>query len=249
MEIVGTETQMATIRLTPGVTVHAAPDMFYYSTGLVQDTRHSDSLSATRLQNDERVSLATFQAKKKDATLALSPPTAGAKILVLDLEDYGGTIIAGARNFVCTADDRVLVFGFTPGAGAAGTGDNVAAAISSSSSSPKSSSSSSSSSSPQKALLLQGNLRMQRIMGKGKVFLTAAGNPVQRTLMKDETLRVATQHLAAYQFGMSLELQGLRGLGSVVTWGQGVATLTGPGTVWMESTSSRGASGGLLEKA
>lgn len=248
VEIVGTQTQMAIVRLTAGVTVHAAPDMFLYSTGQIQETRHADS-SATRLQNDERVSLAQYTTvagkKNATATLALSPPAAAAKIFVLDLEDYGGTIIAGARNFVCTADDRVLVFGYTPGAGAASTGDTAAAAAAPTSS-PKSSAGSSSS---PKALLLQGNLRMQRIMGKGKVFLTAAGNPLQRTLIKDETLRVATQHLAAYQFGMQLELQGLRGLGSVVTWGQGVATLTGPGTVWMESSSSRGASGGLLDKA
>ena len=91
---------------------------------------------------------------------------------------------------------------------------------------------------------------MQRIMGKGKVLLSAAAPAVQRTLLRGETLKVAVPHLAAYQFGMPITWTGLRGLGAVLVWGQGVATLTGPGTVWIEAggSSSSWRAGGLLEK-
>eukprot|EP00977_Amphora_coffeiformis_P021100 scaffold8828_cov204-Amphora_coffeaeformis.AAC.21 len=260
--------QMAILRLfnnhqnNPNKTViQAQPGSLVYRTGgFTEAPSQGKAASSPRLAKDERISLATFalqtpdddtnnnnnnsnHKKNKGGTLALAPPYYRAQLFVVELEEYGGALIVGPRNFLFTTDERVMLFAYTPEdtmhSNSTTTldkdGNNSNNKITTTSSSPT-------------AQLLRGeaSLKLQRIIGKGKVVLTAGGVVQQRTLEEKETLTVATNHLVAYPHGMPIQVKGLKGFGAVVVWGQGTVTLQGPGTVWIESHPSPRP--GLLEK-
>ena len=242
-KIEGSASQMATVRLCSGQTIQAADQsMVWMSDNVMEDHSRGRSDSFTRISADERISLSVYTVPPKESTdgevqksspaygtLAMAP-SYSAKIFVVDLEDYGGTIIAGSRNFLFTNDEGVMLFSYAPV-------QNPPSPATSPANAPKSTS-------PKN--IFEGKIRMHRIMGKGKVFLTAGGCVSQKTLRRGETIRVSTRNLAAYEFGMTISLEGVKGLGIVVVWGQGTAVLTGPGTAWIESQPS--ARHGLLEK-
>lgn len=80
-------------------------------------------------------------------------------------------------------------------------------------------------------------LVMQRIHGQGKVFLNADGVLIQRQLRAGEKIRVSSGNLCAYQYGVKLKLELVKGLANIFFSGEGffMSTLEGPGTVWLES--------------
>jgi uncharacterized protein (TIGR00266 family) len=78
---------------------------------------------------------------------------------------------------------------------------------------------------------------LQRLSGDGKAFVHAGGAIIQRTLQPNETLRVDTGCLVAFQPTVDYDIQFIGGFKNVLFGGEGLfyAKLTGPGIVFLQS--------------
>lgn len=78
---------------------------------------------------------------------------------------------------------------------------------------------------------------MQKLEGDGKAFLHAGGTVVKRDLQPGETLRLDTGCLVAMTADVDYSIQMASDIKSGLFGGEGLflATLTGPGTIWMQS--------------
>jgi len=77
---------------------------------------------------------------------------------------------------------------------------------------------------------------LQRIRGDGMAFVHAGGTVVRKQL-NNETLRLDTGCLVAFTKGIEYDIQMVSGLKSMFFGGEGLflTTLTGTGTVWIQS--------------
>ncbi|MBO5179357.1 MAG: TIGR00266 family protein [Clostridia bacterium] len=78
---------------------------------------------------------------------------------------------------------------------------------------------------------------MQKITGPGKVFLEIDGDLVKKELAAGEKLIIDNGYLAAMTEGVNLNIETVKGFKNMMFGGEGlfVTTLTGPGTVWLQS--------------
>ena len=92
---------------------------------------------------------------------------------------------------------------------------------------------------------------LQRIVGDGLVFLHASGTLVTQDLNAGETLRVDTGCLVALQPQVNYDIQFVGGLKNTLFGGEGLflATLTGPGDIWLQSLPFSRLAGRMLAGA
>ena len=78
---------------------------------------------------------------------------------------------------------------------------------------------------------------MQRLTGDGVVFLNAGGTIIKKTLAAGETLKLDTGCLVAMSATVDYDVQLQKDIKNGFLGGEGLflATLTGPGEVWMQS--------------
>lgn len=78
---------------------------------------------------------------------------------------------------------------------------------------------------------------LQRVTGPGVVFLDLSGEVVEKTLAPGERLLVHAGHIGMQDPTVSVDIQMLRGFRNILFGGEGLflATLTGPGRVWLQS--------------
>ncbi len=78
---------------------------------------------------------------------------------------------------------------------------------------------------------------MQKLEGDGKAFLHAGGTVVKRDLQPGETLRLDTGCLVALTSTVNYDITMASDIKSGLFGGEGLflATLTGPGTIWIQS--------------
>jgi len=78
---------------------------------------------------------------------------------------------------------------------------------------------------------------MQKLEGDGWVFIHAGGCVVERELAAGERIDVDTGCVVAYHASVDMDVRRVAGIKSMVFGGEGVflATLTGPGKVWLQS--------------
>ncbi|NLX35719.1 MAG: TIGR00266 family protein [Chloroflexi bacterium] len=78
---------------------------------------------------------------------------------------------------------------------------------------------------------------LQKISGPGMVFLEIAGDVREYTLQAGETMRIDPGHIALYEPGMGYDIASVGSLKNALFSGEGLflATLTGPGKVWLQS--------------
>ena len=78
---------------------------------------------------------------------------------------------------------------------------------------------------------------MQKLEGDGMVFMHAGGSVVERELRAGESLHVDTGCVVAFQQQVHFDVQQAGNIKTVLFGGEGlfVATLTGPGKVWLQS--------------
>jgi uncharacterized protein (TIGR00266 family) len=81
---------------------------------------------------------------------------------------------------------------------------------------------------------------LQKLHGNGKAFVHAGGTVIERTL-NNETLRVDTGCVVAFEPQVHFDVQASGGLRSMVFGGEGIflATLQGTGKVWLQSMPIR----------
>ena len=78
---------------------------------------------------------------------------------------------------------------------------------------------------------------MQKITGPGKAYLELDGNIVKKELAQGEVLKIDNGYVAAMTENVQLDITTVKGVKNVVFGGEGLflTTLTGPGTVWLQS--------------
>ena len=78
---------------------------------------------------------------------------------------------------------------------------------------------------------------MQKLDGDGMAFIHAGGTLMERTLRPNETLRVDTGCVVAFQPSVDFDIQYAGKIKTALFGGEGLffAKLTGPGTVWLQS--------------
>jgi uncharacterized protein (TIGR00266 family) len=78
---------------------------------------------------------------------------------------------------------------------------------------------------------------LQKVTGPGIVFLEIAGEVREYTLQPNQVLKVDPGHLAVYDPTIRYEITTVKGVANVLFSGEGLflATLAGPGRVWLQS--------------
>ena len=92
---------------------------------------------------------------------------------------------------------------------------------------------------------------MQRIVGKGWVFINATGGLTQMNLIPAQVLQVDSGCLVALTSGVTYDIKYAGKLKTAIFGGEGLfyASLTGPGTVWLQSLPMRRLSAELMSSA
>jgi uncharacterized protein (TIGR00266 family) len=78
---------------------------------------------------------------------------------------------------------------------------------------------------------------LQKVTGPGTVFLEVAGEVREYALESGQVLKVDPGHLALYEPTVDYDLTAVKGVANALFSGEGLflATLTGPGKVWLQS--------------
>ena len=78
---------------------------------------------------------------------------------------------------------------------------------------------------------------LQRVTGPGTVFLDLSGEVIEKQLGPGERLRVHAGHIGIQEPTISTDIQMVRGFRNILFGGEGLflATLTGPGRIWLQS--------------
>jgi uncharacterized protein (TIGR00266 family) len=92
---------------------------------------------------------------------------------------------------------------------------------------------------------------MEKLEGDGWVFVHAGGTVVERKLATGERIDVDTGCVVAYTDGVDMDVRAVGGIKSMLFGGEGVflATLTGPGTIWLQSLPFSRLAGRMLAAA
>lgn len=78
---------------------------------------------------------------------------------------------------------------------------------------------------------------LQKVTGPGVVFLDLSGEVIERVLQPGERLLVQSGHVGVQEPTVEFDIQMVRGFKNILFGGEGLflATLTGPGRVWLQS--------------
>lgn len=91
---------------------------------------------------------------------------------------------------------------------------------------------------------------LQRIFGKGTVFLEIDGDMVERNLAPGEVLKVDTGNVVAFDSSVRYEVETVKGLGNIFFGGEGLflTKLTGPGRVILQTQNFNDFAGKIIAK-
>ena len=92
---------------------------------------------------------------------------------------------------------------------------------------------------------------MQKLEGDGLVFVHAGGTIMERQLSAGERLDIDTGCVVAYTDGVGFDIKSVGSVKSMLFGGEGVfmATLTGPGKVWIQSLPFSRLAGRMMQAA
>ncbi len=216
-EVYGEEMQFVEITLDPEeVVIAEAGAMMYMTNGIQMSTSFGDASKETgflgklasagkRMIAGESLFLTTFGAESTQQEKVAFAAPYPGKIIPLHLDELGGEIQCQKAAFLCAARGIEIGIAFQRKIGAALFGGE--------------------------------GFIMQRIKGDGIAFVHAGGTIVRRELAPGERLRMDTGCLVALQPSVNYDIERSGGLKTMMFGGEGIflATLTGPGTVWMQS--------------
>ena len=131
------------------------------------------------------------------------------KIIPMDIGDYGGELICQRDSFLCAAKGIGIEIAFQKKIGVGFFGGE--------------------------------GFIMQRLIGDGLVFCHAGGTIIKKDLLPGELLKLDTGCLVAMTTSVDYDVQIQRNIKSALFGGEGLflATLRGPGTVWLQSLPFR----------
>ncbi len=217
-EIIGDDMQMVLVELDPGETVIAeAGAMNYMEDGITFEARMGDGSAANeglmgkllavgkRAITGESLFMTHFTHRGTGKKHVAFAAPYPGKIIPIDLSTIGGELICQKDAFLCAAKGTRLSIAFQRRLGVGFFGGE--------------------------------GFILQKLQGDGLAFIHAGGTIIKRELAPGETLRVDTGCLAAFDPGVDYDIQRAGNLKSMFFGGEGLflATLTGPGTVWVQS--------------
>ena len=217
-EIVGDDLQFVKIELDPQEAVVAeAGAMMYIEDGVQMDTIFGDGSQQTggfmgalmgagkRLLIGESLFMTVFHNESSQKRHVAFAAPYPGKIQPLHLAELGGELICQKDSFLCAAKGVSIGIAFTRRFGAGLFGGE--------------------------------GFIMERLQGDGWAFVHAGGTLEEKTLASGETLRVDTGCLVALQPSVTYDIQLVGGVKTALFGGEGLflATLRGPGRVWLQS--------------
>jgi len=217
-QIFGDDMQFVEIELDPGeTTIAEAGAMMYMHAQIQMETIFGDGSAQSQGVMDK-----VFGAGKRvlaGASLFLTAytnygPNKGkvafaapypGKIVPLDLGQMGGEMICQKEAFLCAAKGISIGIAFQKKLGIGFFGGE--------------------------------GFIMQRLQGDGLAFVHASGTLIKKELQPGETLKVDAGCLVALQPLVAYDIQFVGGIKNALFGGEGLffATVTGPGTVWLQS--------------
>ncbi|MEI6602525.1 MAG: TIGR00266 family protein [Clostridia bacterium] len=89
---------------------------------------------------------------------------------------------------------------------------------------------------------------LQRLFGHGKVFLEVDGTLAERVLAPGEKIKIDTGHIAAFEETCTYQAEMVKGFKNILFGGEGLflATITGPGKVWLQTITIPGFAKSLI---
>ena len=78
---------------------------------------------------------------------------------------------------------------------------------------------------------------LQKLTGPGITFAELDGDAVEYHLKAGEVMRVEPGHVAMFEGSVAFDIQMIKGIANILAGGEGLflATLTGPGRIWLHS--------------
>jgi uncharacterized protein (TIGR00266 family) len=216
-EIFGDDMQFVEVTLDPGeVVIAEAGSLMYMTQGIDMQTVFGDPSKQTgmlgklfdagkRMITGESLFLTTFGAVSDRREQVSFASPYPGKIVPMHIDELGGEILCQKFAFLCAARGVQIDIAFTKRFGAGLFGGE--------------------------------GFILQRLRGDGIGFLHAGGTVVKRELAVGETLRLDTGCLVAMQPTVDYDIKFVGGIKNSLFGGEGLflATLTGPGAVWLQS--------------
>ena len=217
-EILGDDLQFVKIELDPNeAVVGEAGAMMYIEDGIQMQTIFGDGSAqqggfvgallgaGKRLLTGESLFMTVFQNQGQTKRKAAFSAPYPGKIVAIHLAQVGGELLAQKDSFLVAAKGVSLGIAFTKRFGAGLFGGE--------------------------------GFILERLQGDGWAFVHAGGTLEERTLAAGETLRVDTGCIVAMTSGVEYDIQLAGGIKTVLFGGEGLflATLRGPGKVWLQS--------------
>lgn len=216
-EIFGDDMQFVEVTLDPSeVVVAEAGALLYMTRGIQMETVFGDPSKQSgvlgklldagkRMVTGESLFLTTFAATGSQREQVSFAAPYPGKIIPMHLDALGGEVLCQKQSFLCAARGVTIDIAFQKKLGAGLFGGE--------------------------------GFILQRIRGDGLAFVHAGGTIVKRELAPGENLRVDTGCLVAFQPSVNYDITRAGGVKTMFFGGEGLflASLTGPGHVWLQS--------------
>jgi uncharacterized protein (TIGR00266 family) len=223
--------QYVEVTLDPGEMVIAEPGaMMYMSSGIQMETLFGDPgnkggfwskmmTAGKRALTGESLFITSFSNGSHEREHVAFAAPYPGKILPLHLDQLGGELICQKESFICAARGIQINIAFQKRFGVGLFGGE--------------------------------GFIMQRLQGDGIAMVHAGGTLMQRTLAAGEMLKVDTGCLVALAPSVDYDIQLVGGVKNTLFGGEGLflATLTGPGDIWLQSLPFSRLAGRVLAAA
>jgi uncharacterized protein (TIGR00266 family) len=206
--ISGDDMQLVEVELDAGEGVRAeAGAMLYMQHGIEMQTSADGGLFGgfKRMITGESFFITTFLHNGAGKGHVAFAAPYPGKIIPLHLDRLGGTFLCQKDSFLCAARGIEIEVAFTKRLGAGIFGGE--------------------------------GFILQRLSGHGLAFVHAGGTVIEKQLAAGESLRVDTGCLVAFAPSVDYDIQFVGGFKNALFGGEGLflATLTGPGPVYLQS--------------
>jgi len=207
-EVMGDDMQLVEVELDPNEGVRAeAGTMIYMGDGIRMQTDTGGGIfkGFKRMVSGESFFITTFLHEGQGKGHVAFAAPYPGKIIPVKLDDFGGEFLCQKDAFLCADASVEIDVAFTKRLGAGIFGGE--------------------------------GFILQRLTGQGWTFIHAGGTVVKRELQAGQKLRVDTGCIAAFDTSVDYNIEFIGGFKNALFGGEGVflATLTGPGTVYLQS--------------
>ncbi|MBN1622231.1 MAG: TIGR00266 family protein [Endomicrobiales bacterium] len=207
-KLIGDDMQLVEIELDPKEGVRAeAGAMTYMSPGIQMQTNAEGGLFGgfKRMLTGESFFITTFLNNSTKKEAVAFGAPYPGKIIPLNIGEVGGSFLCQKDAFLCAANGIDIDVAFTKKIGAGLFGGE--------------------------------GFILQKLSGQGLAFIHAGGTIIKKELNHGETLRVDTGCLVAFAPTVKYDIQFIGGFKNALFGGEGLflASLTGPGTVYLQS--------------